>query len=440
MALSAWFLGTLFLTVRRSFRWLYSRFTTPGLCLLIGMLTSLGTASTDRTMGMSVFLLLLAMLLLALLLAPFFRSRFAVARRLPRLVTAGAPFIAQVRLTNLTARPQRGLEYREELRDRRLPATVVFARLRQGGALARGVFQPRSRLVEMPTLPAGGSVDLDVELIAYRRGVLQIRGGVVARTDPFGLFRAFVRLAAPDTVLVMPQRYPVPALALPGRSQYQAGGVALAAGVGESEEFVALRDYRRGDPLKRVHWRSAAHTGKLVVKEYQDEYLVRHALVFDTACPARGESLFEEAVAVAASFACTIPDQESLLDLLVVGRTTVQVTSGRGVGHTQQMLEVLAAVEPQADPAIDVLESQLLAHRPTLSGCVLVLTLWDAPRRAMLRRLGATGLPLLVLLVVPEGTTALPATTDDAEPLPARTVLLVAGRIGDGLRQLESAA
>ena len=97
----------------------------------------------------------------------------------------------------------------------------------------------------------------------------------------------------------------------------------MAAGVGESEEFVALREYRRGDSLRRVHWRSAARRGELIVKEYQDEYFVRHALVLDTFCEASRDALFEEAVAVAASFACTVPDQDSLLDLLFVGPKTV---------------------------------------------------------------------------------------------------------------------
>ena len=39
--------------------------------------------------------------------------------------------------------------------------------------------------------------------------------------------------------------------------RYQEGGVALAANIGRSEEFVALRakTYRHGDPLRHIHWR-----------------------------------------------------------------------------------------------------------------------------------------------------------------------------------------
>ena len=177
----------------------------------------------------------------------------------------------------------------------------------------------------------------------------------------------------------------------------------MAAGVGESEEVVALREYRRGDSMRRVHWRSSARLGTLIVKEFQDEYFVRHALVLDTFCEAARDALFEEAVAVAASFACTVPDQDSLLDLMFVGPKTVCVTSGRGVGHAQQMLEVLAAVKPCREPRLDELEALVIEHSLALSGCVLVLMEWDETRRALVRRLKALRLPTLVMVLVPAG-------------------------------------
>src|SRR2546430_12423661 len=48
--------------------------------------------------------------------------------------------------------------------------------------------------------------------------------------------------------------------------------------------------------LRRVHWRSAARVGRPVVKEYQDEFFVRHALVLDTFAERAESDVFEEAV------------------------------------------------------------------------------------------------------------------------------------------------
>src|SRR5262249_5934291 len=149
-------------------------------------------------------------------------------------------------------------------------------------------------------------------------------------------------------ILVLPRRYPLPSIAFPGTLKYQEGGVALASSVGRSEEFVSLREYRRGDPLRHIHWRSWAKAGKPIVKEFEDEFFVRHALVLDTVTPYPHSEAFEEAVSVAASFACTLQTQESLLDLLFVGLQAYCFTVGRGLAHTDQMLEILASVRPSA--------------------------------------------------------------------------------------------
>ena len=159
-----------------------------------------------------------------------------------------------------------------------------------------------------------------------------------------------------------------------------------------------MRDYRPGDPIRRIHWRTWARTGKPVVKEYQDEYFVRHALALDTFLPAGGPRL-EEAVSVAASFACSVLTQDSLLDLLFVGAEAYCFTAGRGLGGPDRMLEVLACVEPCRDKPFEALAHSVLRRRASLSGCICVLVDIDEPRREFLRRMAAVGLECRSFLV-----------------------------------------
>ena len=126
---------------------------------------------------------------------------------------------------------------------------------------------------------------------ALKRGTAHSDGLTVARADPLGLLKAHLRVPHRSNFIVLPRRYTLPTLALPGSRRYQPGGVALASSVGDSEEFVGLRDYRPGDPLQRIHWKSFARTARPIVKEYQDEYFERHALVLDTFAAARDERL-----------------------------------------------------------------------------------------------------------------------------------------------------
>jgi uncharacterized protein (DUF58 family) len=217
--------------------------------------------------------------------------------------------------------------------------------------------------------------------------------------------------------------------------KYQEGGVALASNVGQSEEFVALRDYRRGDPLRHIHWRSWAKTGKPIVKEFEDEFFVRHALVLDTFNDQSHSEAFEEAVSVAASFACTIQTQESLLDLLFVGAEAYCFTAGRGLAQVDQMLEILASVQMCSAKPFQTLESLVLNHTNVVSGCICVLLAWDEKRRRFVEKLKASGVPVLVVVVV------LSAPDRPFEPGPMRDELehfhtLVAGQIEQGLTKL----
>lgn len=61
----------------------------------------------------------------------------------------------------------------------------------------------------------------------------------------------------------------------------------LSSSTGDAIEFVGTRDYREGDPPRNIHWRSWARRGAPVVKEYQEEYFCRIALILDTFLPAR---------------------------------------------------------------------------------------------------------------------------------------------------------
>jgi uncharacterized protein (DUF58 family) len=208
----------------------------------------------------------------------------------------------------------------------------------------------------------------------------------------------------------------------------------MASSVGQSEDFIALREYRRGDPMRHIHWRSWAKTGKPVVKEYEDEFFVRHALVLDTFSHYGNGNVFEEAVSIAASFAGAVQTQESLLDLLFVGPQSYCFTAGRSLAHADQMLEILAAVQPCQKP-FTTLEALVLEHIQQVSGCICVLVKWDRERREFIRKLEAMGVPLLVLVVVRAGQ-ADPVKAATAGDEPRDFHVLEADQVQAGLAKL----
>jgi uncharacterized protein (DUF58 family) len=427
--------------------WLRRRFTLAGLCIAGGFVVA-GSVGVDieNTVTYQSFSLLAAFLLQTLATGIFFQARFSVARSLPRFGTAGQPMYYGVTVRNLSAKTQSGLTLLEVVADPRpnfedwLAFQMAESRRVRPFRVAQRRRKNPFRLAnvkeaEVPPLPPNGEAEVRVEIFPLRRGVLQLTGAALARSDPLGLFRAFSKIAAPQTALILPKRYPLPPVALPGAMRYQEGGVALAANVGRSEEFVALREYRRGDPLRHIHWRSWAKTGKPIVKEFEDEFFVRHALVLDTFDGEPNSEVLEEAVSVAASFACTVLTQESLLDLLFVGPQAYCFTAGRGLAHADQMLEILASVRPCVGQPFGALEHLVLNHASAVSGCICVLLAWDAARRDFVRKLKALGLPVRVFVLRSAGETG----TLDPGPMrdePDRLHALEAGRIEEQLATL----
>jgi uncharacterized protein (DUF58 family) len=421
------------------------RLTKGGLLVLAGMVMAGAVgADIDQSVAFESFALLFSLLLVALLWAPWLRGRFSIERSVPRVASVGQPFRYRVQVQNRSNRSYRHIEVFEDFAQPH-PSYEDFKRF------MRPMVKP-FRLAPRPTpiidlrpattrsglihhLGPQAAAETEVEIMPLRRGPLRLCGATVARQDPLGLARGFVKVAHPETILVLPKRYRMPPLNFAGNPQYQLGGVALASSIGESEEFISLRDYRPGDPFRRIHWRSWARAGRPIVKEHQDEFFVRHALVLDTCAAKVTWQTFEEAVSVAASLACGVDTQECLLDLLFVGSEAFCVTAGRGLGQAEQLLAILASVQPHSENHFEPLRDLVLRHQPLLSSCLCVLVAWDEPRRDLVRQLRTRGLPVLALVISAEPVIQpVEAAADDA----LKVHFLRPGHIAEDLQALES--
>jgi uncharacterized protein (DUF58 family) len=241
---------------------------------------------------------------------------------------------------------------------------------------------------------------------------------IASRTDPLGLF-CTARVRQPDRVaLVYPRFYEVDEFPVPVGRRHQPGGIPLASSVGDSIEFVGTREYRPGDPLRRIHWRSFARRGKPVVKEHQEEYFSRIALVLDTFLPKRPRprerARFEAAISTLASVAEHFSRSEEVVDILAAGPDLYEVSTGRSLGYLDNVLDVLACLEPSPAPPFESIGPPLFERLERLTTVVAVMLEWDEAREAFLRRVRAMGVAVHVLLVH-EGETRTPWASVSAE-------------------------
>ncbi len=426
-------------------QWLMRRFTNTGLgvlaCVFISAIVGI---DTNQSLSYQVFTFLVSLLGISIATTVFSRYRISAHRILPRFGTVGVPLKYRVIVHNRQPRPQRGLKILERLGDD-FPGLRAYQRIAHQPKNWRvrrqqwlDLVAQRQRAIAtptaLPTLAGQQQTDLTAEFLPLRRGYLQFKGLTVACPDPLGLFKACVTLTLPQSVLILPKRYQLPPIQLPGSRRYQSGGVALTSSVGDSEEFRGLREYRPGDPQRKIHWKSWAKVGKPIVKEEQEEYFVRHALILDTFQTEAHSEILEEGVAIASSLACEVQTQESLLDLMFVGQETHCFTVGRGLGQTERMLELLAAVIPCQDQPFESMLPIVQERLALLSGCICILLTWDEGRKALVEQLQTAGIPTLVLVITDEQ--GLPNVPGSLQTVQSDLRILKLGQIQEGLWQL----
>lgn len=278
--------------------------------------------------------LLLAVLPLVCVTA-LFRTRYQVAgtRRLsPSRVPAGSEARVHLRMDNVS----------------RLPTGLLMLQDRVPYVLG-----PRPRFV-LDRVEAGGRREVSYRVRSDLRGRYPLGPLQLRLSDPFGMCELTRSFSAYDTLVVIPRTEPLPPVRLAGEaSGYGEGRQRSPALAGEDD--VIPRGYRHGDDLRRVHWRSTARYGELMVRREEQPQRARCTVLLDTrriAFQGTGpDSAFEWAVSGAASALVHMLERGFAVRLVTDDGTEAPGASGFS-GSTQDsadsaglMMDTLAVVD-----------------------------------------------------------------------------------------------
>jgi uncharacterized protein (DUF58 family) len=265
-------------------RSLFAGFTTRGRAFVAAGAAAavFGLMLGQRTL-LSIGGLLVLLPLLSLLAAGRTRYRIRCARQItpPRIPAGQAAGIA-IQLHNVSRLPT-GLLLAED--------TVPYS------------LGTRPRFI-LDRIEPGGTRSLSYPLQSDARGKFAIGPLHVHVADTFGLVRIGSEAAAPGSLVVTPAIIPLPRTSLAG-TWLGEGGTRASTAAAAGEDDVVPREYRNGDELRRVHWRSTARRGELMVRREEQRWRNRAVLFLDTRATGhvgRGpSSSFEFAVSAAAS-------------------------------------------------------------------------------------------------------------------------------------------
>jgi uncharacterized protein (DUF58 family) len=113
-----------------------------------------------------------------------------------------------------------------------------------------------------------------------RRGRYVFAEARAVLEDAFGLQRAEIPLSAPSTLLVYPRLVELDRLFSEGGT-YAQDGRRLLLRRPSGFDLHSVREYEQGESLRKVHWRSTAKRGELMVKELEDSPRDEVAVLLD---------------------------------------------------------------------------------------------------------------------------------------------------------------
>jgi uncharacterized protein (DUF58 family) len=299
------------------------------------------TATLSGTVLNEADLLRLGMLLLALpLVAALFvvrtRFRLTCTRRLePARLAAGSRARAVLRIENVSRLPT-GLLLVED--------TIPYL---LGG-------RPR---VVVERLAPRRPIDVGYHINGEARGRYNVGPLTVRLLDPFGMCELPRAFTTVDTLVVTPYVETLPDTAL--RGEWGGAGQSTNRGVStHGDDDVATREYRHGDDLRRIHWRTTARRGELTVRREEQPWESRAAVLLDTRLVAhRGDgpaSSLEWAVSAAASVSRHLAERGFDVRLVTDAGGEVSSAALGASGFDGAMLDVLAGLTASTGQSLHV--------------------------------------------------------------------------------------
>jgi len=263
-----------------------------------------------------------------------------------------------------------------------------------------------------------------------KRGVYALPALRAFTSFPFNLLRSGSARHSVGSLTVLPAFTPAQDIAVPISARHQPGGIALTSHLGESPEYIGNREYRYGDSMRRIDARAWARLAKPIVREYQEEYFVRIALIVDTyvpgktRMPAGGFPSLEAAISLAASVTDALSRGEYILDIFAAGPELYVFRSGRHTAHFENVLELLACIEACRTNPFEVISPALAEELVNISSAIFVLLDWDAPRRDLVRRASEMGCRVKVIVVrdTPTSENIDDAGVEDISVLPIEVI------------------
>lgn len=308
-----------------------------------------------------------------------------------RRVFINEPVELEVRLVNRKPLPLPWFEWRLALGEH----------LRAGGErLAASAVPGLHYLVRRGAIGWYAAERWNVTLTAARRGYHQVGPASIRSSDILGAWPARTEDAELDHLVVYPRVYRLPDLGLPAERPFgdARGGERIFE---DPLRIAGLREYRPGDPLRRIDWKATARAGDLRSRVYEPSatrllYVLLNIDTLEHAWEGYLSDELERLVSVAASVIAWAAGARYAVGLLANGAypdadRPIRLPPSRSRDQLVRLLEALAVVQPLTMGDLAGAIRREMGRIEAGSTLIAVAALVPAPLAEALSRLAAEG-------------------------------------------------
>jgi uncharacterized protein (DUF58 family) len=267
----------------------------------------------------------------------------------------------------------------------------------------------RKRIVHSGRLSPGETIELRYRghCVLHRR-IYRLGPTEVEVSDPFGWFVVQRKFDHSSVFKLYPAIQPLDAHEATGKVLAQIESDLVRGRPGSADEYFGVREYRRGDPLRRIHWGLTAHRGSPIVRELARD--ARQELTIFVDLSRKGligvgrSSSLEHAIKISAAVASFALARGHRVRL-VAGDGELSTTAGSGREHLRAILDVLVLALPNAPRSLDELLTTWRSRIPQRSAVLLPISpyLFGSPAlENELRALRSRGVKIGAVVFDPE--------------------------------------
>lgn len=244
--------------------------------------------------------------------------------------------------------------------------------------LIKDISDEKSKNAFLEYLPKKSYHKFIYELFCRKRGKYFLGPVNIYFFDILGMISFKRQYSIYSTLYVYPKTFGISRFPPLKRGNLPWFGVETRRTSGDEDEFFGLREYKQGDPIKKIHWFSTAKKGKLIVKEFQKISFYRASILFalnkEENIGTAEESVGEYIIRIASSLAKYLIEKDVSLELMAHAEQLYHFSSNKGTQYLEELMEFFASTKIESRLKINHVIQQFTLYATPNSTLIIITT------------------------------------------------------------------